>query len=136
MSSGVYSQNGLKTQTVQNGMSNMGYFGVEQIQNQLPIHSQVNESVPIQHQSYSMNTTVPQNRQDFNTGYGTLYIHDTESQQSYLPAYQNYQYPQQSYITPPPTHTPPLAYIGYNNPQTQYYQYGYRYYQYGYRLVQ
>ncbi len=98
----------------------MGYFGVEQIQNQLPFHSQVYGGVPIQHQSYSMNTTVSHNRQDFNTGYGTLYIDDT--QQSYQPAYQNYQYPPQSYITPPPTHTPPLGYIGYDNPQTQYYQ--------------
>ncbi len=54
MSSSVYSQNGLKTQNVQTGMSNMGYFGMEQIQNQLPFHSQVNGSDPIQHQSYSM----------------------------------------------------------------------------------
>ncbi len=75
----------------------------------------------MQHQFYSMSTTVPLNRQDCNTGYGTSYIHDTGPQQSYQTAYQNYQYPQQPYITPPPTHTLPLGYIGYDNQQTQYY---------------
>ncbi len=67
MAGSVYSQKELRTQNVQTGLSNMGYVGVEQIQDQIPFHIQVNGSVQIQHQSYSMKTTVPHNRQDFNT---------------------------------------------------------------------
>ncbi len=40
----VFIFHGLKTQNVQTGLSNIGYFGVQQNQKQLPFHSQVNDS--------------------------------------------------------------------------------------------